>query len=149
MRLPGDIVGPHLEARLRRGTVIRFELEKLGDPTREGQTRMKFGVVVNATPGADDILLLLTTSQMEAYEDGRWQGDILRVDTGRHPFFVKETIIVLRQIESVPMEKLKRMAEGGKLTVEGELGKDELQKINEILRASKLIPPRILKQVLV
>jgi len=129
----------------RRGAIMRFIME-CDDPNVE--TKYKYGVVLNLDKGDDEVLLAITTSQLEAYEGGRFEDEILRIPVGTYDCFTKETVLSLRAIRPEPTARLKELANSGQLTFYGNVSSDDLSLIEQKLIRSRVIERKYKKRTI-
>jgi hypothetical protein len=59
-----------------------------------------------------------------------------------------ETAVNLRDVRSIEREQLLQKTLDEKLTFEGDLSGPDLLRVDEILRKTKLIPPKVLRRIL-
>jgi hypothetical protein len=147
MELPQGITDAAFTQACQRGVVLRFLMSDLDDPNRD--TRNKFAVVLNVDPSDPEILLVLTTSNVELFRSAaKWVGDsILELSAGSYPWTTKDTVIDLRSVRPYPVEAFKKMYSAGKLDFHGPLSKVDLERIDDILRTSRDLTPAEKKRV--
>lgn len=138
----GDVC---FQQQYKRGVILRFEME-CDDPNRE--TRHKFGVVLNKDASEAEALLAITTTNHAFFASGYFENDILRIDVGDYPCFVKPTILSLREIRPEPIEHLKQLCRSGQLTFHGQITEEDLAVILQKITNSKLIEGKYKKRIL-
>ena len=143
MHVPPEVADKFFEKDFNRGAVLATEMF-----FSDGTTRKKYLVVLNQHPADSETLLFLTTSKVDFYEKHSGLLDCIKVEVGTLPFFPLVTIINCRQVQPMPRAELKKRFREGKLIFLGNLPQNILEKIDQIVAASRLISVRHKKAIL-
>src|SRR5262249_3738287 len=129
----------------KRGTIMRFVME-CDDPQVE--EKPKYGIILNLDSKDEEALLAITTSQIDFYDNRRFEDEILRVSPGSYSCFTEETVISLRVIRPEPVARLKTLAASGTLTFHGQLSDDDMAIIEQKIIRSRVIERGYKKKII-
>jgi hypothetical protein len=146
--LPVNLVLPALEEKLKRGAVLRTLFQF------ENNDYFKRLIILNNQFSLDDIYFVFTTSQVEYFITNK-DVDLIKLNT---LFFRpgetflnpdKEMIIDCRKVRQISKESLAKNWNNHRLDFLGEIPFDIMGKIDNILKSSNLISPKIKQYVLI
>lgn len=148
IELPKDWLYDQFDGYLKRGAIIRFHADGLGDPDHPGG-KMKFAVVLNVSCPAPEIHYVFTTSKTAFYnKHTQFNHSIIKVQPGSYDCFPLETIIPFRTVHKIEIAKLKAQFVDGKLTFAGALNVTDVEAMNGIIKNGFFINPRTQKIIL-
>src|SRR5258708_7400728 len=147
MEFPQSLTDDAFETFCCRGAVLRFLMTDLDDPARS--ERNKYAIVLNVDPSDPEVLLVLTTSNIEWFKTARdWaKNAVLSLAKGSYPWVTGETIVDLRVVRAYPASVFKSAYRTGKLTFHGQLTNTDLQLVDGKLRNSPTITGAMLKRI--
>jgi hypothetical protein len=129
---------------IRRGTVIRV-LSQFPD----GSQRYKYFIAISRDIHIDPIIFVITTSNIDFYlKFPKFNNDAISIAAKTISFFQKDTVIDCRQIHQFSREILKQRFRENLLQFTGEMPKEFLDKIDQVIRQSKLLPKNQKKLIL-
>jgi hypothetical protein len=147
IQLPDDWLKQQLAGFLRRGTIIKFPPDDLAVQKYDGQ--MKYAVVLNAVCPAPEILYVFTTSNPSFFDKHtQFEPALIRVPAGAYDCFPLDTIIPFRDIQSIPLTGLEHHYANGRLKICGQLDEGHMTRMDEIIRETLFIPPRVQPRIL-
>lgn len=129
---------------IKRGTVIRV-LSHFPD----GSQRYKYFIVVSKDIHIDPIVFVITTSNIDFYlQHPTFNNDAISIAANTISFFSKDTVVDCRQIFSFRREALKRNFRDNLLQFAGQMPQEFMERIDEVIRQSKLIAKNQKKLIL-
>ncbi len=136
VNIPGDICDEIFEnTEIKRGTVIRV-LSHFPD----GSQRYKYFIAVSENVNIEPIIFVITTSNIDFYlKHPNFNNDAISIAANSIPFFQKVTVVDCRQIYQFHKETLKRNFRDNLLQFAGQMPKEFMAKIDEVVKQSKLI----------
>ncbi|MBF0388250.1 MAG: hypothetical protein HQL20_10460 [Candidatus Omnitrophica bacterium] len=130
--------------QIKKGTIIKLKYR-----FSSGNDRFKFFVVLNKISRPDPLVCVITTSQISFYlKNAQFNADVLTIAPNAVPCFVKDTVVDCRQIYRLSMVSIRDSFSKGDMTFEGDLPETLVEKIDAVIRGSRLISPLDKKQIL-
>jgi hypothetical protein len=143
--IPDDISDETFDnTEIRRGTVIRV-LSQFPDGTQ----RYKYFIAISRNIQKDPLIFVITTSNIDFYlRFPRFNNDAISIAANVISFFPKDTVIDCRQIYQFFREVLKQRFRENLLQFTGQMPEEFLDKIDQVVRQSKLISENQKKLIL-
>jgi len=146
--LPVNLVLSALEAKLKRGAVLRTLF------SFENNDYFKRLIILNNQFLLDEIYFVFTTSQVEYFITNK-DVDLIKLNTlffrAGETFLNpdKDMIIDCRKVRQISKENLARNWNNHRLDFLGVLPLDIMEKIDNILKRSNLISPKVKQHILI
>src|SRR3989338_8927025 len=120
---------------IKRGAIIKEEYQ-----FPDNSCRFKYFVVLNKDPQISPLLCVITTSQIDFYlKNPQFNNDALTIAQNKVPCFTKDTVVDCRQIHELQRNFLSEAIVKGVFAYFGEMPQYLMEKIDDIVKASKLI----------
>jgi cephalosporin hydroxylase len=103
--------------------------------------------VLNKNTTEPDVLLAITTSQLDFYQNGNLENLIFRISAGSY-CFVKDTIVDLYRVHEQTVQTLKTMAGDGFMAFHGELSQDDFEIVRQKIITSRVIERKFRNRIL-
>lgn len=142
MEIPPNISDATFEKEFVRGAILSTQMA-----FASGATKRKFLVVLNRQSADSESLLFLTTSQIVFYKKHPWV-DRIQIPAGSLSCFPLETVIDCREVYTLLRLDLKKRYQQGALGFAGHLPSEIVERIDQIVAASRFISPRHKKTIL-
>jgi len=143
MDLPSHITDEIFEKEFKRGAILSTEMVF----SKTGERKREYIIILNQNPAEAETLLFLTTSKT-AYYDKHPTADHIRIAVGTLPSFPLETIINCQEVFAISRSELKSRFRSNVLRFSGNLPPETMGRIDQIVRASRMISPRHKKAIL-
>lgn len=141
---PGICSAAFDDQEIKKGTIIRLKFR-----FPNGTERFKFFVVLNKALQDNPLLCVITTTKLDFYfRNAQFNPDTLTIAAGVISCFSQDTLLDCRQIKSFEREVVKNQFLAGDMTFEGALSQDLIEKIDDVVRGSRLIAPVYKKKIL-
>jgi len=141
MELPEHLVGQAFDKQFTRGAIFYTEVQ-FGS-----ERKKKYLVVLNNHPNDSRTLIFLSTSKTGFYERHP-HVEHVRIAAGQIPCFPLETIIDCRTVYDFDRRELKVRFQQRLLSFAGNMPADIMQKIDQLIAASRFISQAHKKAIL-
>lgn len=135
MEIPEEICDVVFDqSPIKKGTVIKTDYQF------RGKNHKKYFIVLNKDPQENPLVCVITTSQLDFYiKNSLVSADTLTIAPNYIPCFDKPTVVDCSQIYRLTKEQIKTSFLNKAVTFAGELPEDLIEKIDDIVRSSRLI----------